>query len=67
MNEIKDKKYEEDDSCDPLIRIEFIHKFLSLIIKFIGFEMLNVFYQTFKIHNSRFFQTNLQYTILKAR
>ena len=42
------QKYVEDDSCDNLIRIGFIHEFSSLIIKFIGFEKLKCFYQTFQ-------------------
>ena len=58
-----------EDSCDPLIRIGFIHEFSSLIIKFIGFEKVNVFVKLFeriKIKNARLFQTYLQYIILKG-
>ena len=38
----------EDDSCDPLIRIGFIHEFSSFITKLIGFEKINVFMKRFK-------------------
>ena len=41
------QKFVEDDSCDSLIRIRFVHEFSSLIIKFFGFEKLNVFIKLF--------------------
>ena len=49
----------EDDSCNPSIRIGFIHEFSSLIINIISFEVFFIKRFEIKIQNSHLFQTYL--------